>query len=289
MKIHATLLLVAATVFGQQSAGATTVDLTLSLNSLDSTVCTGASADCTETWSDIAPITTRYTRTFESSFDGSYNDDFDLGGGRTLHASHSEQGSNPPLTGLDPDPVFAFLPPVDLTAEELATGTHTSVLEGFVLDAGKTIVTQDGDIVRSDVSGDLFESQQWSTVPAGGAWLSSSYAVEFDLFDSPVPLTFADLATPMTYGEFEARLQEQFLSGGDIFVSVTYIRDDQANAFQQIDTYSGVAHLTSLDGLAPVPEAPMPLLMLAGLLVVGLQRFRRSAPRAHTHHPACAR
>jgi len=81
-------------------------------------------------------------------------------------------------------------------------------------------------------------------------------------------------------------LKEQFLSGGDIFVSVTYILDDQANAFEQIDTYSGVAHLTSLDGLAPVPEAPAPLMMLTGLLMVGLQRLRRSAQRARARHSA---
>ncbi len=286
MKIHATLLLAAATVFGPQSAGATTVGLTLNLNSLDSTVCTGASPDCTETLADIAPITTSYTRTFKSSFDGYYNNDFDLGNGRTLHSSLSEQGSNPPLSGLDPDPVFAFLPPVNMTAEQLATGTNTSVLEAFELDAGKSIVTQNGDIVRSSVSSDLFETQQWGTIPPGGAWLSSSYTVDFGLFYTPVPLTFADLATPTTYGEFEARLKEQFLSGGDIFVSVTYILYDQANAFQQIDTYTGVAHLTSLDGLAPVPEAPVPFMMLTGLLVVGLQRFRTSDQRARAHHPA---
>jgi hypothetical protein len=286
MKIHATLLLVAATVFGLQSAGATTVGLSLSLNALDSTVCTGASPDCTETLADIAPITTSYTRDFKSSFDGSYNNDFDLGNGRTLHSSHSEQGSNPALTGLDPDPVFAFLPPVNVTAEQLATGTNTSVLEAFVLDAGKSIVTKDGDIVHSRVSGDLFETQQWATIPPGGAWLSSSYSVDFSLFDTRVPMTLADLATPMSYGEFDARLKEQFLSGGDIFVSVTYILDDQANAFEQIDTYSGVAHLTSLDGLAPVPEAPVPLMMLTGLLMVGLQRLRRSAQRARARHSA---
>ena len=277
MKFHATLLLAAATVIGPQVAAATTVGLSLSLNSLDSTVCTGASPDCTETIADIAPITTSYTRTFKSSFDGYYNYDFDLGDGRTVHSAESEQGSNPDLTGLDPDPVFAFLPPVKVTAEQLATGTNSSVLEAFTLDAGKSIVTQDGDIIRSRVSSDLFETQQWGTIPPGGAWLSSSYTVDFGLFYTPVPMTFADLATPMSYGEFETRLKEQFLSRGDIFVYVTYILDDQSNAFQQIDTYTGVAHLTSLDGIAPVPEAPVPLTMLTGLLVVGLQRFRTSA------------
>lgn len=125
MKIYATLLLAAATVIGPQVAAATTVGLSLSLNSLDSTVCTGASQVCTETIADIAPITTSYTRTFKSSFDGYFNYDFDLGNGRTLHSAGSEQGSNPDLAGPDPDPVFAFLPPVKVTAEQLATGTNS--------------------------------------------------------------------------------------------------------------------------------------------------------------------
>jgi len=286
MKIHPTLLLAAATLIGPQVAAATTVGLSLSLNSLDSTVCTGAPQDCTETIANIAPITTSYTRTFKSSFDGYSSYDVDFGNGKTLHATQSQQGSNPHLAGLDPDPVFAFLPPVNVTAEQLATGTNSSVLEGFTLDAGKSIVTQDGDIVRSSVSGDLFETQQWATIPPGGAWLSSSYTVDFGLFYSPAPMTFADLATPISYGEFEARLREQFLSGGDIDVSVTYLVQDQSSAFLQIDTYTGVAHLTSLDGIAAVPEAPAPLTMLAGLLVVGLQRFRRSAQRARAPHAA---
>lgn len=279
MKIHATLLLAAATLIGPQVAAATTVGLSLSLTSLHSTVCTGASPDCTETFDDIAPITTSYTRTFKSSFDVYYNGDFDLGNGRTLHSAESTQGSNPDLTGLDPDPVFAFLPPVNVTAEQLATGTHSSVLEGFSVDAGKSVLTQDGDIVRSDVSGDLFEAQQWSTIPPGGGWLSSSYSIDFYLFYTPVPMTLADLATPMSYSEFEARLKEQFLWGGDIFVSVSYQLADQSNAFEQMDTYYGVAHLTSLDGLAPVPEVPPSLMMLTGLLVVG-GLFRASAARA---------
>jgi len=286
MKIHATLLLAAATVIGPQVAAATTVGLSLSLNSLDSTVCTGASQDCTETIADIAPITTSYTRTFKSSFDGYFNYDVDLGNGQMMHSAESEQGSNPDLAGLDPDPVFAFLPPVNVTAEQLATGTNSSVLEAFTLDAGKSIVTQDGDIVRSRVSGDLFETQQWATIPPGGAWLSSSYTVDFGLFYAPVPMTFADLATAMSYGEFEARLREQFLSGGDIDVSVTYVLQDQSKAFQQVDTYTGIAHLTSLDGVAAVPETPVPLTMLTGLLLVGVQRFRKSAQRARAPHPA---
>jgi hypothetical protein len=277
MKIHATLLLAAAAVIGPQVAAATTIGLSLSLTSLDSTVCTGASPDCTQTFADIAPITTSYTRTFKSSFDVTYNSDFDFGNGRTLHSAESAQGSNPDLVGLDPDPVFAFLPPVNVTAEQLATGTHTSVLEGFSVDAAKSIITQDGDIVRSAVSGDLFEAQQWSTIPPGGTWLSSSYSVDFYLFYTPVPMTLADLATPPSYGEFEARLKEQFLSGGDMFVSVSYVVVDQS--FQQMDTYYGVAHLTSLDGLAPVPEVPSSLMMLTGLLVVG-RLFRASASRA---------
>ena len=289
MKIYATLLLAAAMVIGPQVAAATTVGLSLSLNSLDSTVCTGAPQDCTETIADIAPITTSYTRTFKSSFDGYYNDDFDFGNGKTLHSTLSQQSSNPDLAGLDPDPVFAFLPPVNVTAEQLATGTNSSVLEAFTLDAGKSILTQDGAITRSRLSGDLFETQQWATTLPGGSWLSSSYGVDFGLFYSSAPMTFADLATPISYGEFEARLKEQFLSGGDIDVSVTYLVQDQSNAFLQIDTYTGVAHLTSLDGIAAVPEVPAPLTMLAGLLMVGLQRFRKSAQRARAPRPACAR
>lgn len=280
MKIHATLLLAAATVFGSQVAGATTLGLSISLTSLDSSICTGASLDCTETSTDIVPIAISYSRSFESAFDEFSTSEIPLSGGRTAHQSASGLGSNPPLTGSDPDPVFAFLPPVNITAEQFATGTDGVVNEAFFVNAGKVVITQpDGGISRSLVSGDLFESQQWATRLSDGAWVSSQYSVQFSLFSAHVPMTVDDVATPMTFGEFQTRLEQQYFSGGDIPVYLGYVWYDGENSFEEIDSYSGVAHITSLNGLAPVPEAPAPLSMLAGLLVVGVRLFGASAKR----------
>lgn len=280
MKIHAALLFAATIVFGPHAAGAATLGLSFSLSSLDSRVCSTESGDCTETVTDIAPITASYSRSFESAFDVSTIYETPFGNGRTAYGSGASQGGNPPLTGLDRDPVFGFLPAINVTAEQLASGTYSTVLESFDLDAGKVVITQDGAIVRSIVGADLFETQQWATRLPSGAWLSTQYSIEFSLFGAHVPMTIAQAETPMSFGEFAARLEQQFLSGGDIPVDVSYIGDDGTDSIEHIDTYFGTAHLTSLDGLAPVPEAPVPLTMLAGLLLVGMPLFRASAARA---------
>lgn len=278
MKFQVRPLLAAATLCGSQFAAATTLGLSVSLTSLDSVVCTGASWDCTETNADISPINFSYSTSFDSAFTGFSSSDWPLSGGRTLHASGSDQSFNPYLTGFDHDRLLAFLPPLNITAEQFAASPGSSAIEYFDVNSAKVVITQaDGTITRSDVIGDLFESQQWTASLPSGAWLSTEYAIEFQLFDTRVPMTVADVAIPTPFRSFEDRLAQQLRSGGDIFVSVAYGVFDGENFFRQNDSYLGIAHLTSLDGIAPVPDAPAPLMMLAGMLVVGLRRLRASA------------
>ena len=274
MKFQVRPLLAAAILCGSQFAGATTLGFSVSLTSLDSTVCTGASWDCTETSADISPINFNYSRSFDSAFTSFGSFDMPLSGGRTLHSSGSDQSFNPYLTGYDHDRLLAFLPPLNITADQFAASPASSAIDYFDVNFSKVVITQpDGAITRSDVLGDLFESQQWSAPLPSGAWLSTQYVIELQLFDTRVPMTVADVATPMPYSSFEDRLAQQLRTGGDIFVSVGYGVYDGENLFQQNDSYFGIAHLTSLDGVAPVPEAPAPLTMLAGLLVLGLHRW----------------
>lgn len=281
MKIHAGLLLAATLVSAPHSASAATLGLSVTLSSLDSNVCNPATGECTETTQDIAPVEFGYSRSFDPRFDGFAANDWSPRPGKTIHQSGSFQSLSVESTRFDHDPLLAFLPAVNITAEQFATGTNSNFNEYFQVEAGKTVITQEGrGITLSEVSGELLESQQWTTTLASGAWLSTGYSIEFSLYENPVPMTVDDVATPTSFASFEAMLEQQLLSGGDIPVYVGYTLFDGANLVSRTDSYVGVAHLTSLDGLAPVPDAPAALMLLAGLLVIGTQMPRPSTRRA---------